>query len=125
MGLCLMASCRKWQKKDLIGTWKVTESGSDNNGNKVWDADEKTVYTPPVSYTYTFKDDGSVTMVYADTNVRVEMGETWSLKNRNKVLYISQGFHSKEYNILELTNTTFKTQLDDNDGRSWMTMEKQ
>lgn len=123
----VLFSCNKAEKNNIVGTWNVKETAGDENGNKALDASErKTIGDPIISYQYTFKSDGTVSVDLIDKVCGTITEGKWKLKNGGKELEIVMDNTTTQYDIQTLTNKELKTQSDHQTGyRSWMTMEKQ
>ena len=94
----------------FVGTWKIYQDGEDDNGNGIWDANEKKDYIDFGAgfTTFTFNEDGSGTVLGEGGNKIITDSLTWNLQNANRDIRIITTFvgysDSTVQNIVSITD---------------------
>lgn len=68
------------------GSWKLYQSGEDENGNGIWDANEKVVDSDAELTLIVFKGDGTGSLTGEENGVPMTSTLTWNLQNGDKDL---------------------------------------
>lgn len=119
--LCIFASCKSKDEKNLIGTWKITTQAIDSNKNGVMDASEKEDVSAG-NLQYTFEKGGDVKV----NTILGNLSGSWDLKNGGDVLAITFLGISQDMKVLELSNTDLKLEYTDDEGtKNWEEATKQ
>ena len=105
-----VASCKKSSTNKLVGTWKVTQTGADQNGNGNIDAGEMVSFDSVgmgaiVTYTFNSNGTGTERIVFTgflDSSISVK----WTLANADKDLTITDNTGASEsLHVTTLTGT--------------------
>lgn len=119
--LCIFASCKSKDEKNLIGTWKINTQAIDSNKNGVMDASEKEDVSAG-NLQYTFEKGGDVKV----NTILGTLSGSWDLKNGGDVLAITFLGISQDMKVLELSNTDLKLEYTDDEGtKNWEEATKQ
>ena len=124
LAVCLLASCKKSEKKKLIGDWLQTEWGHDANNNKIIDGGElkKAATGPMMDNIYTFKSGDELKVLFGD----YLMDGEWKLKNGGDELVVTLDNRETKYKILTLDDTKLQLETTGNgDTLYWQTLAKQ
>ncbi len=124
--LFITPACKKDKEKtqsktELLttGSWKITASVSDNDGNGTYETNEFASFSPCfVDNIFTFKTNGQLELDEGPTKCDVMDPQietvTWQLTNNEANLVVD----SQTYDITELSATTFKIKENWSGGRS-------
>lgn len=124
--LFLMASaCRKDKdnhvRENLLGKWKATENGRDDNANGKLDDGESFPDIVYVGNDVVFDADGTLTLVNS-TSLRGR--KTWELLHGDSYLRITEPAYATDYHIDAITSSSL-TLKDTSNGRiSWYMFSK-
>ena len=112
IGVTSISSCKKKEsdppRRELItGTWKMTQMGTDVNGNGAWDQDE--VGSVPSTYALTliFNTDGTGTGLINYMGFPVSGNMTWELANADNDLKVTLTVVGMPLITLNYTFTSF------------------
>lgn len=121
----LFTACSKKDKSPsrsemlTSGTWKITASETDNDGNGSYETDNYAIFLDCFKDNFvTFKNGGQLELDEGPTKCDPMDPQTetdsWSLTNNDNTLVVG----SDSYEILELSNSTFRFKEDLGAGRS-------
>lgn len=109
----LFSNCRKKDdgpsetRRNLVGSWKVTAVGADQNGNKMPDLDEIVAIPESTSLTNVFNEDGTGSGMISSGAFPVSTTTTWELSNEDKtlkVIYSTSGIAiTRYYQMITIT----------------------
>ena len=94
MVLALFASCKKSDSgpasraETIVGTWKSTEAGTDDNGNGTWEASERQPLPQDSALSLTFMADGSGSVGLSFGGFPVSVPMKWDLQNGDNDLRV-------------------------------------
>lgn len=108
LSLSVLPSCKK--KSDdpsrtqlLMGSWKATQQGADDNTNGSWDQSEHHTISSDSTGTFTFSNNGSGTLAVTVMGMPFSQPFTWNLMNNDQDLrMIITGFGSNDTTDLNI-----------------------
>jgi hypothetical protein len=110
----LISSCHKNDhgpsetRRNLIGNWKVTAIGADQNQNKVPDLDEVMTVPGGTELVNTFAENGTGTGMLSAGSFPISTTTTWELNNGDKtlkVVYTASGIAiTRQFQIVTITS---------------------
>ncbi len=116
--LCLALSFVACKKSDsgsgsrsesMVGTWKSTEAGTDDNANGTWEASERMAIPQDSAAIFVFKSDGSGTVGAAFGGLPISIPMKWDLQNSDNDLRVIVDYFGVSdtliQNIVSLTAT--------------------
>ena len=111
-GIISISSCKKKEsdppRRELItGTWKMTQMGTDVNGNGNWDQDEVSSVPSTYALTLIFNADGTGTGLLNYMGFPVSGNMTWELANADNDLKATLTIVGMPLTTLNYTFTSF------------------
>ena len=115
------------RKAMLIGTWSVTQTAHDDNGNGTPDANEINPISSDNINRETFSSDGTGTLRVKNPDIDTTFSFTWALSSNNTYIDISiVNQPTSTVKINSMTNTDLQVESNQNpDGKDWTYLKKQ